>query len=299
MASIPTESRKIAPVPSTVEQPIFRTPPGRRATGDTVQIVSQTVSVPGTHPTARERLYIAARAPRPGFTKTRLGRAIGYEQAAFLYAAFLQDLAARFSTAPFEIGWYVTPERAWSELRPLVGQLPSRWPVPVLDQGEGDWTDRQRTLFRGAAIRGERCTVLIASDSPHLDAQVVVEAFVRLTSDDLVLGPTHDGGYYLIGMRGTPCPGQAAPWDALAGVRMGTGTVLDEIVTRAHSLGLAISTLPATFDVDEVSDLDRLVPLALTRADLAATRQALGRLGLLGRPLPVAEPHYATAGGRR
>jgi rSAM/selenodomain-associated transferase 1 len=264
-----------------------------------VQIVSQTVSVPGTHATTYETLYIAARAPRPRFTKTRLGRAIGYEQAAALYAAFLRDLAARFSTAPFAVGWYVTPEHAWTELRPLVGTSHSGLPTPVLDQGEGNWTDRQRTLFQGAAARGEERTVLIASDSPHLDVHVVVEAFARLESDDLVLGPTDDGGYYLIGMRGTPRAGRAAPWDALTGVRMSTGTVLDEIVTRACSLGLATSMLPATFDVDEVSDLDRLIPLTLARADLAATRQALGRLGLLGGSLPVAEPHYATVGGHR
>jgi uncharacterized protein len=264
-----------------------------------VQIVNQTVSLPGTHATTRETLYVAARASRPGFTKTRLGRAIGYEQAAALYAAFLRDLSARFSTAPFAVGWYVTPEDAWSELRPLVGASRSRWPAPVLAQGEGDWTDRQRALFQGAAARGERRTVLIASDSPHLEVRLVVEAFGRLESDDLVLGPTHDGGYYLIGMRGTPRPGGAAPWDALSGVRMSTGTVLDEIVTRARSLGLATSTVPATFDVDEVSDLDHLIPLALTRPDLAATRQALERLGLFGGPVPVAEPHFATVGGSR
>lgn len=54
-------------------------------------------------------LYIAAKAPRPGFAKTRLGKAIGPMQAIALYKAFLQDLAARFSTAPFEVVWFITP----------------------------------------------------------------------------------------------------------------------------------------------------------------------------------------------
>jgi hypothetical protein len=62
---------------------------------------------------------------------------------------------------------------------------------------------------------------------------------------------------------------------------MSTGTVLDEILVRATRLGLRTSLLPPTFDVDEAEDLDRLIPLALARDDLAATRSALSRLGLL------------------
>ncbi|MBI2323280.1 MAG: hypothetical protein HYU88_14575, partial [Chloroflexi bacterium] len=68
----------------------------------------------------REVLYIAAKAPRVGFAKTRLGEAVGQAQAVALYAAFLRDLAARFADAPFPVGWYVTPPDAWSEIAPLV-----------------------------------------------------------------------------------------------------------------------------------------------------------------------------------
>jgi len=232
----------------------------------------------------RDILYIAARAPRPGFAKSRLGRALGHRQAVELYAAFLRDLAERFARAPFTVGWYVTPEDAWPELRPLVATAGR--PVPVIVQGPGDWTARQRDLFLGARARGERRTVLVASDSPHLTVEAVSDAFRRLDRDDLVLGPTDDGGYYLIGMR--------EPHDVLAGVRMSTGTVLEEIVARAEALGLTVGLLPATFDVDEAVDLDRLIPLAVLRYDLSWTRAALASLGLL----PVAGA-YAVAGGRR
>jgi len=231
----------------------------------------------------RDILYIAARAPRPGFAKSRLGRIIGHQRAADLYAAFLQDLAARFARVPFAVGWYVTPEDAWPELRPLLG--PVAWSGPAIVQGPGDWTTRQRELFLGAGARGEQRTVLAASDSPHLTVETVAEAFDRLDHDDLVLGPTADGGYYLIGMR--------APHEVLAGVRMSTGTVLEEIVARAEALGLATGLLPPTFDVDEAADLDRLIPLALERNDLAWTRAALDHLRLL----PTAP--VAAVGGRR
>lgn len=239
-----------------------------------------------------EILYVAARAPRPGFAKTRLGRVIGDQAAATLYAAFLRDLAARFATAPFPVGWYVTPADAWDDLRPLVTRPGPT--LPVLVQGPGDWTDRQRALFAEAAARGERRIVLIASDSPHLGTAVVAEAFSRLNHDDLVLGPVDDGGYYLIGMHHRA--GRPRPWDALRGVQMSTGTVLDEIVARARSAGLAVGLVPGTFDVDEAADLERLAPLLATRPDLAATRAALEALGLIGPGgLPLEGPPAAVA----
>ena len=235
------------------------------------------------HAAGRDVLYVAARAPRPGFTKSRLGRVIGQERAAALYGAFVQDLAKRLETAPFAVGWYVTPDDAWIDLAPLmpIAHEPRENPRSILVQPPGDWTERQRAPFATAPGHHERRTILIASDSPQLDVDLIGEAFDRLSREDLVLGPTDDGGYHLIGVRLARHPTAACPWDVLSDVRMSTGTVLDEILTRATRLGLRSSLLPSTFDVDEAEDLDRLIPLALARDDLAATRAALARLGLL------------------
>lgn len=215
-----------------------------------------------------DALYVIARAPRVGFAKTRLGRTIGHERAISLYRAFLRDLAARFSDSPFPPGWYVTPPDAWPEISELTGETGR-----VIFQGDGDLTERQSELFRGARGRGEERTVLIASDSPHLGVGVVEEAFRRLESNDLVFGPTFDGGYYLIGMRGYQ--------DVLEGMPMSVGTELDGITARARLSGLSVGILETTFDVDVVEDLRRLRPLALDRADLRATRKALESLGLM------------------
>jgi uncharacterized protein len=219
----------------------------------------------------RDILYVAAKAPREGVAKTRLGREVGHGAAVGLYRAFLLDLAARFSGAPFPVGWYITPPDAWADLAPLVdGHAEPR----VLFQGDGDWTERQRDLFRGAAGRGEERTVLVASDSPQLDVGVVEEAFRALEEHEIVVGPTHDGGYYLIGMRG---------WhDVLHNIPMSTNTVLDDIAARARASGLSVGWVETTFDVDEVEDLDHLRGLVTRRADLAATRAALEEHGLLG-----------------
>jgi hypothetical protein len=223
-------------------------------------------------------LYVAAKAPRLGFAKTRLGQAIGDEAAAMLYAAFLRDLAVRLVDVPFPVGWYITPEDAWSDLAPLIrtGAGPGSSPAtsgPVLVQAPGDWATRQQTLFREAATRGETRTMLIASDSPHLDVNVIAEAFEALEHHDLVLGPTVDGGYYLIGMRG--------PQEVLEGVEMSTQTVLAEIVRRAEHRGLSTALVQPTFDIDDVGDLAHLAEVISDRDDLPATRAALAALGRL------------------
>ncbi|MBA4117200.1 MAG: glycosyltransferase [Rubrobacter sp.] len=233
-----------------------------------------------------DALWVIARAPRVGFAKTRLGRTIGHERAIILYRAFLRDLAARFSGSPFALGWYVTPPDAWPEISPLTGE-----PERVLFQGDGDLTERQRELFWGAAGRGEERTVLIASDSPQLGVEVVEEAFRRLDRQDLVFGPTYDGGYYLIGMRGYH--------DVLRETPMSVGTELDDLIARARLLGLSVGLLETTFDIDVVDDLHHLRPLALERPDLQATRDTLESLGLLQQDLQTADEDDLVAGGER
>jgi hypothetical protein len=80
----------------------------------------------------------------------------------------LRDLGARFADAPFECGWYVTPDDAWEDISSLVG---CRREERILLQKEGDLTARQRELFLGPAARGEERAVLIASDSPNLPSR--------------------------------------------------------------------------------------------------------------------------------
>lgn len=224
----------------------------------------------------RRVLYIAAKAPRPGFAKTRLGNALGHDVAISLYRAFVRDIAERLAHAPFDVGWYVTPPDAWTDLQPVVSA--NGRPPRVLAQGSGDWTERQRDLFRGAAHRGEGRIVLIGSDSPHVTVDLIEEAFDRLERNDVVLGPVYDGGYYLIGMRG---------WrDVLHGVQMSTTSVYEDVIASCRLMGVSVGTVAQTFDVDEVEDLPHLLDVVERRDDLPATRAALrsldGRFELAG-----------------
>jgi len=231
----------------------------------------------------RDILYVAAKAPRPGLAKSRLGRQIGHTRAIALYSAFLRDLGARLAPLDarhgHELGWYITPPDAWPEIGPLVAPHGGRGGV-ILPQGPGDWTARQAALFAGAAGRGERRTILIASDSPQLPLATIVGAFRLLVEHDLVLGPVSDGGYYLIGMRG---------WhDVLGGIPMSTATVTRQIAARAAERGLSVGWCAPIFDIDEADDLPQLCHVAQARDDLPATRAALAACGLLDRHMPLA-----------
>jgi rSAM/selenodomain-associated transferase 1 len=208
-------------------------------------------------------LYLAAKAPVPGQVKTRLGAEIGMQAAADLYAAFLQDLVARFHEAGQRPRWHAAPG-AWPALQPIVGG------AHVREQRGDGWEVRQANLFSDCAVAGEAPVVLAATDSPQLDPATVEAAFAALEDHELVLGPTPDGGYYLIGMRGF--------YDVLTGTAMSTSATLAQVATHAGRLGLSVHLLEPEFDVDTAADLDELWREARRRPDLGCTLEALQRL---------------------
>lgn len=228
----------------------------------------------------RGLLLIAAKAPRPGTVKTRLGLTIGMERAAALYAAFLVDLAARFAACPhqewgFAVGWAYAPAACdfAAELAAIGCAPPSPAVRFVAQHGEG-WDVRQANLLRWGHEHGYARTVLVGSDSPQLPLTTIRDAFAALDDHDVALGRTLDGGYYLIGTRGYH--------DVLTGVPMSTGSAAATLVARATELGLRLAELPQTFDIDEAGDLHHLRrTCAPDGAPAPATCDAIRRLDLL------------------
>ncbi len=181
-------------------------------------------------------LIIAARQPLPGFTKTRLGRAIGMEQAADLYRAFLTDLANRFipaaSSGRFDLAWAFTPSGCdfpgiLAGLTPLAACCDGAVRF-VAQEGEG-WDVRQQRLLRWGHEAGYDRVVLTASDSPQMTVATIEHAFATLASHDVVLGRVHDGGYFLVGQRGLH--------DVLTGVPMSTTSAADAVCARSRRTG--------------------------------------------------------------
>lgn len=207
-------------------------------------------------------MYIAVKAPRPGFVKTRLARELGTERATRLYTAFLRDLAVRFPDA----GWFFTPDNAWAEIAAVSAAPPHAIAKP---QGPGTWAERQDRLFASTCPSRDDPVVLVGSDSPQVGLAAVAQAFCELGRNDLVLGPGHDGGYWLVGM--------STYHDLLAGVPMSTPRVLSAVLGDAARRGLSVALLEPDFDVDEVADLPAL-ERAVAAGDLPHTRVELAEI---------------------
>lgn len=187
-----------------------------------------------------DTLVVMARQPVPGTVKTRLARRIGAAPAAALYAAFLADIAVRLAHPSWRLLWAVTPGDA--DLSPLVGASAAHLP-----QRGADLAARMANVFADLFDRGAGRVVMIGADAPHLGCDSIAAAFAALASADVVLLPTRDGGYCLVG--------QAAPHDLFRGVDMGTPAVWAQTQARVAALRLSAATLPASFDIDEWDDL--------------------------------------------
>ena len=237
--------------------------------------------VPGRMPLAAGRglLLIAAKEPAPGMAKTRLGATIGMARAAELYAAFLVDLAARFTPCvdgdwDFDVGWAFTPaEVNFASVLQRIGCAPPPPAVRFVAQHGDGWDVRQANILAWGHEQGYKRIVLIGSDSPQLPFAVVCDAFAALVDHDVAMGRTLDGGYYLIGMRGF--------YDVLSGVPMSTVSAADALAGRTRDLGLRLAELPVTFDIDEEHDLEHLRrALAPDGVCAPMTWVALQQLGL-------------------
>jgi glycosyltransferase A (GT-A) superfamily protein (DUF2064 family) len=107
------------------------------------------------------------------------------------------------------------------------------------------------SAFRTFIDRGYRRVVAIDGDSPQLPPETLDEAFQLLEGADVVVGPTVDGGYYLVGSTTV----QPALFDTQ---RMGTGSALDSLMAIARGLGLRVAVTETNYDIDEPGDLGRL-----------------------------------------
>ena len=204
---------------------------------------------------------VMAKAPRPGFSKTRLCPPLRPEQAAALSAAFLRDITEKIAAASLRtpITGYVAyaPQGQESLFDGVLAHgtgllLADGSPLMPSDvQGFG------RCLLHAILAmlaRGHGSAVVLNSDSPTLPVDALVRAAEALAADGdrIVLGPAEDGGYYLLGMK-------AAHAHLFANITWSTDSVAAVTRTRAGELGLEVVELPAWYDVDDEAALERLL----------------------------------------
>ncbi|MBM3457351.1 MAG: DUF2064 domain-containing protein, partial [Armatimonadetes bacterium] len=146
-------------------------------------------------------IVVLARVPRPGQAKTRLEPRLGAVGAAALAACFLQDTLTGALAVGADVFLAFTPAECQGEVRSLV--LPG---VHLFPQVEGDLGRRQAAAFRIARSQGPGPVLLIGSDSPTLPVPILADALARLRAapEEILLGPTEDGGYYLLGLSEWP-----------------------------------------------------------------------------------------------
>ena len=138
------------------------------------------------------------------------------------------------------------PESDVTELEQLAGNKAS----VVAQKGQG-LAAGLSSVFAHFAERHQRRTIAFNSDSPHLPRSVLEDGFETLATHDVVVGPTYDGGYYLVGAK-------AAHPTLFAGDGMGTRSALERLLSRARTLELSIGFAAPFYDIDVVDDLTRL-----------------------------------------
>lgn len=205
-------------------------------------------------------MLIAAKAPLPGHAKTRLCPPLTPMQAARVAEAFLTDVLAAAQA--------VDPGAAFLCRASDAAVLRERFPgVPQVIQDGTGLSPALATGTRGGAV-------VVAGDAPGIAPPAIERA--ASATDDLVLAPSHDGGFSLIRMR-RHRPG------LLDEIRWSTGSVLEQLVAAARRAGLTVAVLEPIADVDTIGDL--------AFADLAAapaTRAALAACGAVRTHLPAA-----------
>jgi len=216
------------------------------------------------------------REPEPGAVKTRLTPALGADGAAALYSAFTEDLCAALSRR-FPLALACSP----ATRSPYFDRRQRRYGLILLPQGAGDLGARMERVAAVALTRASR-VVLVGSDTPTLSAERVEQALRWLRRGHVVLGPSLDGGYYLLGLR-APLPGifRRMPW--------GSERVLARTLARLRTEGVSYHLLPCGYDIDTPADVAVLrrhlaVMATLGQSPCPRTRRVLMRLGEAGRP---------------
>jgi hypothetical protein len=211
-------------------------------------------------------LVIMAKAPRPGEVKTRLASSLSPEAVTDFYCCLLDDtLALARSLDDVEVA-IMCPESDVNELARLAGkQLRGNELNVVAQNGEG-LAAGLTSVFAHFADGHQRRIIAFNSDSPHLPRSVLEDAFETLAAHDVVIGPTHDGGYYLVGAK-------ASHPTLFAHDGMGTSSALERLLARARTLELSVGFAPPFYDIDVADDLTRLAEelrLAPSRAPRTA-----------------------------
>lgn len=195
--------------------------------------------------TMKRGLIVLAREPLPGKVKTRLAAAIGDQAAAELYESMLQDVLKTVrELSDVDVVVY------WDCREGALPLLAEKYRCRSRRQITGELGERMRGAFEEMFADGCELCCIIGSDAPDLPLPYLQEAYRLLSAPpaDVVLGPSLDGGYYLLGLRQV-CP------ELFSDIQWGSAAVLDQSLSAAEDSGRSVSLLPVWRDIDTLEDL--------------------------------------------
>jgi rSAM/selenodomain-associated transferase 1 len=202
-------------------------------------------------------LVIFAKYPEPGSVKTRLSPGLTPAQAAHLHRAMTEDVVSLHAGNPaHDTIVCFTPEGSGDKFKSWLGER-----ARLLPQEGDDLGGRQLNAFRRASDLGYEKIVIIGSDCPCVTRSDIESTFGNLETVDLVLGPSQDGGYYLIGAR-------EANATLFEGIEWGGQQVLEDTLRKAEAAGISTKLLDGRLDIDLYDDVKTLY--SLLKAEEAA-----------------------------
>ncbi len=220
-------------------------------------------------------IVVFAREPIPGTTKTRLIPRLGTRNAAALAHAFTLDALTKASQTGSRL---IIAASASGDVTKNVyfRSLARRFDASLVDQGSGSLGIRMRRASEPFCADG---ALLLGTDTPSLPLQLLMNSLELLRRNRLVFGPSLDGGYYALGIRGE------LP-DIFRGIRWGGARVLTDSISRLQNSRTRFALAPSWYDIDRWSDLLLLAEhLRITRPaapnPCPATTRLLQQLGLL------------------
>jgi hypothetical protein len=191
-----------------------------------------------------QHLIIFARSPFNGPVKTRLAKDIGQEAARGVYARLLYDLLFRCLATPsdeVEIILSLANPQHQAHFKAAFPEL------TIAGQPPGDLGDRMQTALQARFAAGAEKAILIGSDIPGITWPLIRQAFTAITQERVVLGPSIDGGFYLIGMP-------ASPRTFFEAIAWSTDRVAQQVITNIQKHQLQVELLPTLPDIDVKSD---------------------------------------------
>ena len=191
----------------------------------------------------KKAIICFTRVPRPGLTKTRLMPLLKAEQCAMLHTTFLLDIAEVYRISDADLFVSFAPDPDIQPLREIFPFAAGFFPQQGSDLGE--------RMFNAIAYvigLGYDAVILTGSDLPCLTYEHISCSFAALEKADVVIGPTSDGGYYLIGMKRA----SFAPFDVQG---YGGSTVYQSTINAISKAGLTFALAPMCDDVDTPEDL--------------------------------------------